>query len=75
MVIEVKDTGEGVLAEDHERIFERFYRSEGARSHDGSGAGLGLALVKELTEAMGGDVGVESEPGAGSRFTLRLPLA
>ena len=75
VVIEVKDTGEGISPEDLDRAFERFYRSDGARQRDHSGAGLGLAIVKELTEAMGGSVHVESEPGSGSRFTLRLPRA
>lgn len=75
VVIEVKDTGEGILAEDLDHVFERFYRSDGARQRDHSGAGLGLALVRELTEAMGGSVCAESEPGSGSRFVLRLPRA
>ena len=73
VVVEVKDTGEGIPPEDLDRVFERFWRSEGARRLDGSGAGLGLALVKELVEAMGGTVSVESETGTGSRFVLRLP--
>ena len=75
VVIEVKDTGEGISPEDLGRVFERFYRSDGARRLDHSGAGLGLTLVKELTEAMDGTVSVESEPGSGSRFVLRLPRA
>lgn len=75
VVIEVKDTGEGISPDDLDRAFERFYRSDGARQRDHSGAGLGLAIVKELTEAMGGSVHVESEPGSGSRFVLRLPHA
>ena len=75
VVIEVKDTGEGISPEDLGRVFERFYRSDRTRRLDHSGAGLGLALVKELTEAMDGTVSVESEPGSGSRFVLRLPHA
>ena len=75
IVIEVKDTGEGISSEDLDHVFERFYRSDGARQRDHSGAGLGLALVKELTEAMDGGVYAESEPGSGSRFVLRLPRA
>jgi signal transduction histidine kinase len=75
VVVQVRDTGEGIAAEDLPRIFERFYRSGPARDRDGGGAGLGLALVKELTEAMGGTVSVESQPGAGSTFTLHLPAA
>jgi signal transduction histidine kinase len=75
VVVQVRDTGEGIAAEDLPRIFERFYRSGPARDRDGGGAGLGLALVKELTEAMGGMVSVESQLGTGSTFTLRLPAA
>ena len=75
VVIEVKDTGEGISPEDLDHAFERFYRSDESRRRDHSGAGLGLAIVKELTEAMGGSVFVESEPGSGSRFVLRLPHA
>ena len=75
VVVQVKDTGEGIPAEDLPHVFERFYRAGAARERDRGGAGLGLALVKELTEAMGGRVGVESTVGAGSTFTLRLPAA
>lgn len=71
--IEVRDTGEGIPPEELPRIWERFYRGERARSHEARGAGLGLALVKELTEAMDGTVAVESAVGEGSCFTLRLP--
>jgi len=71
VVVEVRDTGEGIAPADLPHIWERFYRGEGSRGS--GGAGLGLALVKELTEAMGGSVAVESEIGRGSRFTLSLP--
>ncbi len=71
--LEVRDTGEGIASADLPHIWERFYRGAGAQA-DG-GAGLGLALVKELTEAMGGTVAVESTPGQGSVFTIRLPRA
>ena len=75
IVVRVKDTGEGIAPDDLPRVFERFYRADAARDRDRGGAGLGLALVKELTEAMGGSVGVESVAGEGSVFTVRLPAA
>ncbi|MDP9366288.1 MAG: ATP-binding protein, partial [Chloroflexota bacterium] len=75
ILIQVKDTGEGIATEDLPHVWERFYRAGAARDRDGGGAGLGLALVKELTEAMGGSVAAESTPGAGSCFSLRLPAA
>ncbi|HEY7343776.1 MAG TPA: ATP-binding protein [Ktedonobacterales bacterium] len=71
----VRDTGEGIAADDLPHIWERFYRSDRARMQSASGSGLGLALVKELTEAMGGSVSVESAPGAGSSFTVAVPRA
>jgi signal transduction histidine kinase len=73
VTLQVKDTGEGIAPADLPRIWERFYRAESSRAHSDNGSGLGLALVKELTEAMGGSVGVESVPGEGSCFTLRFP--
>lgn len=74
LALRVSDTGEGIDAEDLPRIWERFYRSERARASDSSGgSGLGLALVKEVIEAMGGEVSVESVPGDGSVFSLILP--
>lgn len=74
VILQVKDTGEGIAPTDIAHIWERFYRSESSRTNMGSGTGLGLALVKEWTEAMGGSVVVESTVGEGSCFTLRLPL-
>ncbi len=74
-VIEVVDTGVGVAAEHHERLFERFYRVDRARSRELGGTGLGLSIVKHLCQAMGGSVSVQSEPGKGSTFAVRLPLA
>jgi signal transduction histidine kinase len=71
--IEVRDTGEGIAPDDLPHIWERFYRGDNTHTHEEGGAGLGLALVKELTEAMGGTVSVESESGRGSCFVLRLP--
>lgn len=76
LALRVRDTGEGIAAADAPHIWERFYRSDRTRATDTSGgAGLGLALVKEVVEAMGGAVAVESEPGKGSVFSLLLPLA
>ena len=68
--IHVQDTGEGIHPDDLPHIWERFYRGQ---SQAGGGTGLGLALVKELTEAMQGSVAVESALGEGSRFTITLP--
>ena len=73
--IHVKDTGEGIAAEELPHIWGRFYRTDRSREGTEGGTGLGLALVKELTEAMGGSVAVESKLGEGSCFTVRLPLA
>jgi signal transduction histidine kinase len=70
-VVEVEDTGEGIPAEYQSRVFERFVQVPGARARPG--AGIGLALVKEIVTQHYGTVGVESELGKGSRFTLRLP--
>jgi len=72
--ISVADQGIGIPERDRERIFERFYRVDPARSRATGGTGLGLAIVKHVTAAHGGKVTVESTEGAGSTFTLRLPL-
>ncbi len=69
----VADTGEGIPAQHLERLFERFYRVDRARSRDMGGTGLGLAIVKHLARAHGGEVSVLSELGAGSTFTIELP--
>jgi len=71
--IEVKDDGPGIEAEHRERIFERFYRVDKARSRELGGTGLGLAIVKHLAESIGAEVTLESEPGRGSSFTVLLP--
>ncbi len=71
--IRLSDTGAGIAPEALSHIFERFYRSDEARS--GEGAGLGLAIAKELIEAQQGQISVESEIGKGSTFTVTLPLA
>jgi PAS domain S-box-containing protein len=69
---EVADTGEGIPAEFLTRVFDRFFRVPGRRSH---GSGLGLTIAREIVEAHGGAIGVESEIGSGSRFWLSLPAA
>jgi signal transduction histidine kinase len=71
--IHVKDTGEGIAPADLPHIWQRFYQTESARTRMDGGTGLGLALVKEWIEGMGGTVSVESRPGEGSCFTLCLP--
>ncbi|MBN2471800.1 MAG: HAMP domain-containing histidine kinase, partial [Anaerolineae bacterium] len=73
--IAVKDTGEGIAPEHLPHIWDRFYRVSSASDADHVGAGLGLALVKELTEIMGGSVSASSAPGLGSTFSIRLPTA
>jgi two-component system, OmpR family, sensor histidine kinase SenX3 len=72
--IDVKDQGIGIASHDLDRIFERFYRADQARSRATGGTGLGLAIVKHVCQNHGGDVAVWSEVGVGSTFTLRLPL-
>jgi signal transduction histidine kinase len=71
VVIQVKDTGEGIAAEDLPHIWQRFYQATSSRM--GGGSGLGLALVKEWVESMQGSVSVESVPDKGSCFSVRLP--
>ena len=72
--LSVADQGIGIPERDLERIFERFYRVDPARSRVTGGTGLGLAIVKHVTAAHGGKVTVTSREGAGSTFTLRLPV-
>lgn len=71
--ISVEDTGEGIPAHHLDRLFERFYRVDRARSRELGGTGLGLAIVKHLTRAHGGEVTVESRFGEGTKFTIELP--
>jgi two-component system phosphate regulon sensor histidine kinase PhoR len=72
-LIFVEDTGEGIPAQHLQRLFERFYRVDRARSREMGGTGLGLAIVKHLARAHGGDVAVESRLGEGSSFVIELP--
>ncbi|HVS67176.1 MAG TPA: ATP-binding protein [Mycobacteriales bacterium] len=73
--IAVTDQGIGIAEEEQERIFERFYRVDPARSRETGGTGLGLAIVKHAIGNHGGEVSVWSQPGAGSTFTIKLPAA
>ncbi len=74
-VVRVRDTGIGIPATELERIFERFYRVDKARSRSAGGTGLGLAIVKHGVKLHGGEVHVESTLGVGSTFTVRIPAA
>jgi two-component system phosphate regulon sensor histidine kinase PhoR len=70
----VADDGPGIPPEARERVFERFYRVDKARSRDAGGTGLGLAIVKHIIQSHGGKVWVESEPGQGAQFYFTLPV-
>ena len=72
--LSVRDQGIGIDREDQVRIFERFYRVDKARTRNSGGTGLGLAIVKDYTKLLGGTITVDSFPGAGSTFTITLPL-
>ncbi|WP_309080826.1 ATP-binding protein [Zhihengliuella sp.] len=72
--VSVTDQGPGISADDQERIFERFYRVDAARSRQTGGTGLGLSIVKHVMSNHGGEVTVWSQPGQGSTFTVRLPV-
>jgi two-component system OmpR family sensor kinase len=71
----VADNGPGMTTAQAARVFERFYRTDEARTRARGGAGLGLSIAASLAAAHGGDITVESEPGQGAAFHLRLPLA
>jgi signal transduction histidine kinase len=73
VLVSVADTGEGIAPEHLPHIFERFYRADNARSRKAGGAGLGLAIAKQMVELHGGRIRVESEVGKGSRFSFTLP--
>ncbi len=72
--ISIADTGRGIPSQDLPRVFERFYQADKARTARG-GSGLGLAIAKEIIQAHGGDIGVESVEGLGTRFTVSLPVS
>lgn len=75
ILVSVADTGEGIPAEHLQHIFERFYRVDEARSRKAGGAGLGLAIARQMVELNGGRIWVESQVGKGSRFSFVLPLS
>jgi signal transduction histidine kinase len=72
--LEVTDHGIGIGRHDQSKIFEKFYRAGDPLVHNTKGSGLGLSLVRHISEAHGGDIAVESTPGKGSKFTLSLPV-
>ncbi len=72
--VTVADTGPGITSEDQTLIFDRFYRTDRSRDRATGGSGLGLTIARQMVEAHGGIMGVESDPGLGSRFFFELPL-
>ena len=75
VILEVADEGPGLSETARARVFERFFRADPSRSRDSGGSGLGLAIVAAIARSYGGEVGVESAPGKGSRFMVDLPAA
>jgi PAS domain S-box-containing protein len=73
--VAVSDNGHGIAPEDQARLFSRFYRVDNEMTREVGGTGLGLSIVKQLIELQGGEVGVQSELGAGSTFTFTIPLS
>jgi len=74
ILFSVRDYGIGIEQEDQDRIFERFYQVDSSSTRSFRGSGLGLSLVREVLEKLGGTIEVDSSPGEGSRFTVRLPI-
>ena len=72
--LEVSDRGIGIARRDQVKIFEKFFRAGDPLVHNTKGSGLGLSLVRHITEAHGGEIEVESSPGTGSKFIMSLPL-
>jgi signal transduction histidine kinase len=73
VVLTVRDWGPGIARDEHQQIFERFYRARSIRLKPIRGSGIGLALVQHIARAHGGDVSVDSRPGHGATFELWLP--
>jgi len=74
-VVWVRDTGRGIPAEDLEAVFTKFFRGADVQTEAIPGVGLGLAITKSIVDAHGGTISVQSEPGVGSTFEVRLPLS
>ncbi|HYC84794.1 MAG TPA: two-component regulator propeller domain-containing protein [Chryseosolibacter sp.] len=74
LIMRVKDTGIGIPADKHERIFERFFQNAVPKSLVNQGSGIGLSITREFVRIHGGDIAVESTPGIGSCFTVRIPV-
>ena len=75
VVASVEDSGIGIAEEDQPHIFDRFWRADKVRSRGMGGAGLGLSIAKWIVDRHNGTLHVESKPGQGSTFTVRIPLA
>ncbi|MEP1257997.1 two-component regulator propeller domain-containing protein, partial [Algoriphagus sp.] len=74
LLLSVSDTGVGISQENHQKIFERFYTTEGHKQQLNQGSGIGLSLVQDFVRTMKGEISVESEPGMGTVFSLSIPL-
>ena len=76
LVIECRDTGIGIAADEQRRVFERFYQGDSSKTGDGRlrGTGLGLAIVKHAVERLKGSISLESRLAQGSVFTIRIPV-
>jgi signal transduction histidine kinase len=75
IMVAVEDTGPGIAAVDLPHVFERFWRADSSRSRMQGGSGLGLAISRQLVQAQGGQIGVTSRVGRGSRFWFTVPIA
>ena len=75
LVVSVSDTGQGIAADELPTIFDEYRQAEGSESAVQKGTGLGLSITKKFAELLGGTIGVESEVGKGSTFTVRVPTS